>query len=161
VIAAAVALACAAPAQARVVRLRAEPRRATVSLRLPTERSTPFGASLAAAHAAQVAFTLRALGYDRVTLFVNGYSVLPPRAASCHRSRPEPPELEPLDGPRPRRGRRPRKLAALAEASIGVAFHAYAEIPNRPASHGCVRVPYPEASTAYAFATLGTTVIVY
>jgi peptidoglycan hydrolase-like protein with peptidoglycan-binding domain len=43
----------------------------------------------------------------------------------------------------------------------GVAFHAYAEIPATPASHGCVRVPYPEAGLVYAFAKVGTTVYVY
>jgi len=43
----------------------------------------------------------------------------------------------------------------------GIAFHAYPEIPATPASHGCVRVSYPEAATVYAFATLGTPVYVY
>ncbi len=43
----------------------------------------------------------------------------------------------------------------------GVAFHAYAEIPATPASHGCVRLPWPEAGYVYAFAKLGTTVVVY
>ena len=43
----------------------------------------------------------------------------------------------------------------------GVAFHAFAEIPPQPASHGCVRVPFPEAPVIYAFATLGTRVLVF
>jgi lipoprotein-anchoring transpeptidase ErfK/SrfK len=43
----------------------------------------------------------------------------------------------------------------------GVAFHAYPEVPPTPASHGCVRVSYPEATLVYAFAKLGTTVVVY
>jgi lipoprotein-anchoring transpeptidase ErfK/SrfK len=43
----------------------------------------------------------------------------------------------------------------------GIAFHAYASVPAHPASHGCVRVPHPEAPYVYAFATLGTTVAVY
>jgi peptidoglycan hydrolase-like protein with peptidoglycan-binding domain len=43
----------------------------------------------------------------------------------------------------------------------GVAFHAYPEVPTTPASHGCVRVSYPEAAMVYAFAKLGTPVYVY
>jgi peptidoglycan hydrolase-like protein with peptidoglycan-binding domain len=43
----------------------------------------------------------------------------------------------------------------------GVAFHAYSEIPATPASHGCVRIPHPEAATVYAFAKVGTAVYVY
>lgn len=43
----------------------------------------------------------------------------------------------------------------------GVAFHAYSEIPATPASHGCVRIPYPDAALVYAFAKVGTTVYVY
>ncbi len=43
----------------------------------------------------------------------------------------------------------------------GVAFHAFPEIPTSPGSHGCVRLPYPEAPLVYAFATLGTAVVVY
>lgn len=42
----------------------------------------------------------------------------------------------------------------------GIAFHSYPEIPVTPASHGCVRVPAPEARIVYRFAKLGTTVIV-
>ena len=43
----------------------------------------------------------------------------------------------------------------------GIAFHAYPEVPATPASHGCVRVSYPEAATVYAFAAYGLTVDVY
>lgn len=42
----------------------------------------------------------------------------------------------------------------------GIAFHEYPDVPAYPASHGCVRVPAPEAKRVYAFARLGTTVIV-
>jgi peptidoglycan hydrolase-like protein with peptidoglycan-binding domain len=43
----------------------------------------------------------------------------------------------------------------------GIAFHEYASVPTYPASHGCVRVPAPEAKYLYRFARLGTTVIVF
>lgn len=42
----------------------------------------------------------------------------------------------------------------------GIAFHEYPDVPTYPASHGCVRVPAPEAPGVYDFATIGTTVIV-
>jgi peptidoglycan hydrolase-like protein with peptidoglycan-binding domain len=42
----------------------------------------------------------------------------------------------------------------------GIAFHEYADVPPFPASHGCVRVPAPEAQIVYRFAKLGTTVVV-
>ena len=42
----------------------------------------------------------------------------------------------------------------------GIAFHEYPDVPAYPASHGCVRVPAPEAPVVYAFATMGITVIV-
>jgi L,D-transpeptidase catalytic domain/Putative peptidoglycan binding domain/Sporulation and spore germination len=42
----------------------------------------------------------------------------------------------------------------------GIAFHEYADVPPYPASHGCVRVPAPEAKGLYDFATLGTVVVV-
>ncbi len=44
--------------------------------------------------------------------------------------------------------------------NAGIAFHAYPDVPPYPASHGCVRVPEPEAEHLYAFARIGTTVIV-
>lgn len=43
----------------------------------------------------------------------------------------------------------------------GIAFHEYPDVPTYPASHGCVRVPSPEAEGLYRFAKLGTTVIVF
>ncbi len=42
----------------------------------------------------------------------------------------------------------------------GVAFHE-GQVPNYPASHGCVRLPAPEARGAYRFAKIGTTVLVF
>jgi lipoprotein-anchoring transpeptidase ErfK/SrfK len=43
----------------------------------------------------------------------------------------------------------------------GIAFHEYPDVPPYPASHGCVRVPAPEAPGVYRFAAIGTTVVVY
>ncbi len=42
----------------------------------------------------------------------------------------------------------------------GIAFHEYPDVPTYPASHGCVRVPAPEARGVYEFASIGTAVIV-
>jgi hypothetical protein len=42
----------------------------------------------------------------------------------------------------------------------GIAFHEYADVPPFPASHGCVRVPVPEAKGVYRFADVGTAVVV-
>lgn len=42
----------------------------------------------------------------------------------------------------------------------GIAFHEYADIPPYPASHGCVRVPTPEAKRVYEFARMNTAVVV-
>jgi peptidoglycan hydrolase-like protein with peptidoglycan-binding domain len=42
----------------------------------------------------------------------------------------------------------------------GIAFHEYPDVPTFPASHGCVRVPAPEAKGVYEFASLGTVVVV-
>ena len=44
--------------------------------------------------------------------------------------------------------------------NAGIAFHGYPDIPPHPASHGCVRVPEPEAEHVYDFARIGTPVIV-
>lgn len=44
--------------------------------------------------------------------------------------------------------------------NAGIAFHAYPDVPAYPASHGCVRVPEPEAEHLYDFARVGTPVIV-
>jgi lipoprotein-anchoring transpeptidase ErfK/SrfK len=43
----------------------------------------------------------------------------------------------------------------------GIAFHEYSGVPSYPASHGCIRIPAPEAAFVYAFARLGTRVVVY
>lgn len=43
----------------------------------------------------------------------------------------------------------------------GIAFHEYPDVPTYPASHGCVRVPAPEAKGVYKFAAIGTAVIVF
>jgi hypothetical protein len=43
----------------------------------------------------------------------------------------------------------------------GIAFHAYPEVPAHPASHGCVRLPVPEAPFVYSFMSIGTPVTVY
>lgn len=43
----------------------------------------------------------------------------------------------------------------------GIAFHAYASVPAYPASHGCIRIPVPDAPEVYAFARLSTRVVVY
>jgi lipoprotein-anchoring transpeptidase ErfK/SrfK len=45
--------------------------------------------------------------------------------------------------------------------NAGIAFHEYAQVPSYPASHGCVRVPTPEARFVYGFAKIGTAVVVY
>lgn len=42
--------------------------------------------------------------------------------------------------------------------SGGYAFHEYPNVPAFWASHGCIRVGYPEAPTLYAFASYGTPV---
>ncbi len=43
----------------------------------------------------------------------------------------------------------------------GIAMHAYPDVPAYPASHGCVRLPAPEALRVYTFAVQGTPVYVY
>ena len=43
----------------------------------------------------------------------------------------------------------------------GDAIHGYYEVPPYAASHGCLRVPIPDALTIYDWVTLGTTVDVY
>ena len=43
----------------------------------------------------------------------------------------------------------------------GYAIHGYVDVPAFNASHGCLRVPIPDAARIYAFATMGTRVIVY
>jgi hypothetical protein len=43
----------------------------------------------------------------------------------------------------------------------GRAIHGWTDVPNYPASHGCVRVPYWIATWIFALDPIGTTVIVY
>jgi peptidoglycan hydrolase-like protein with peptidoglycan-binding domain len=43
----------------------------------------------------------------------------------------------------------------------GYAIHGYAEVPTFAASHGCLRVPIPDASAIYAWVREGTPVDVY
>ena len=42
----------------------------------------------------------------------------------------------------------------------GIAFHEYPDVPTYPASHGCVRVPAPEAPFVYRFAAIGRVIVV-
>ncbi len=43
----------------------------------------------------------------------------------------------------------------------GYAIHGYAEVPVYPASHGCLRVPIPDALTIFNWLSLGDRVDVY
>lgn len=43
----------------------------------------------------------------------------------------------------------------------GYAVHGYASVPPYPASHGCLRVPIPDARTIYDWMRMGTVVRVY
>ena len=43
----------------------------------------------------------------------------------------------------------------------GYAIHGYAEVPTYAASHGCLRVPIPDASAIYGWVRTGTRVDVY
>ncbi len=43
----------------------------------------------------------------------------------------------------------------------GYAIHGYAEVPTYAASHGCLRVPIPDAAAIYAWVQTGTLVDVY
>jgi L,D-transpeptidase catalytic domain len=43
----------------------------------------------------------------------------------------------------------------------GYAIHGYAEVPTYPASHGCLRVPIPDAPAIYGWVRMGTRVDVY
>lgn len=43
----------------------------------------------------------------------------------------------------------------------GIAFHASAEVPSSAASHGCIRLPDPDARQVYEFARMGALVTVY
>jgi lipoprotein-anchoring transpeptidase ErfK/SrfK len=43
----------------------------------------------------------------------------------------------------------------------GYAIHGYAEVPNYPASHGCLRVPIPNARQIYDWVQIGDPIFVY
>ena len=43
----------------------------------------------------------------------------------------------------------------------GYAVHGYAEVPPYAASHGCIRVPIPNAASIYSWIRLGETIFVY
>ncbi len=43
----------------------------------------------------------------------------------------------------------------------GYAIHGYAEVPTYAASHGCLRVPVPDAPAIYSWVQYGTPVDVY
>jgi hypothetical protein len=43
----------------------------------------------------------------------------------------------------------------------GYAIHGYAEVPTYAASHGCLRVPIPNAASIFAWVRVGTPVDVY
>ncbi len=43
----------------------------------------------------------------------------------------------------------------------GYAIHGYAEVPTWAASHGCLRIPIPDAAAVYAWVNLGYPVDVY
>ena len=43
----------------------------------------------------------------------------------------------------------------------GYAIHGYAEVPTYAASHGCLRVPIPDAPAIYSWVQMGTPVDVY
>ncbi|HEY1277567.1 MAG TPA: L,D-transpeptidase family protein [Thermoleophilaceae bacterium] len=43
----------------------------------------------------------------------------------------------------------------------GYAIHGYADVPNYPASHGCIRVPIPNADEIYRWIPLGMRIFVY
>ena len=43
----------------------------------------------------------------------------------------------------------------------GYATHGYASVPTYPASHGCLRVPIPDAKRLFNWIKIGTPVDVY
>ena len=43
----------------------------------------------------------------------------------------------------------------------GYAIHGYASVPTYPASHGCVRVPIPDAMSIYNWVRLGDRIDTY
>jgi hypothetical protein len=43
----------------------------------------------------------------------------------------------------------------------GYAIHGYAEVPPYAASHGCIRVPVPDARSIYDWISIGDTIFIY
>ena len=43
----------------------------------------------------------------------------------------------------------------------GYAIHGYAEVPTYAASHGCLRIPIPDAAAIFGWVQTGTPVDVY
>jgi lipoprotein-anchoring transpeptidase ErfK/SrfK len=43
----------------------------------------------------------------------------------------------------------------------GYAIHGYAQVPTYPASHGCLRIPIPDAAPVFGWMHVGTPVDVY
>jgi lipoprotein-anchoring transpeptidase ErfK/SrfK len=43
----------------------------------------------------------------------------------------------------------------------GYAIHGYAEVPTYAASHGCLRIPVPDAAAVYGWVKFGYAVDVY
>jgi L,D-transpeptidase catalytic domain/Putative peptidoglycan binding domain len=43
----------------------------------------------------------------------------------------------------------------------GYAVHGYAEVPPYAASHGCIRVPIPDAASIYAWIKIGDPIFIY
>jgi lipoprotein-anchoring transpeptidase ErfK/SrfK len=43
----------------------------------------------------------------------------------------------------------------------GYAIHGYSSVPTYAASHGCIRVPIPNALSIYRWLNLGDTIFVY
>jgi lipoprotein-anchoring transpeptidase ErfK/SrfK len=43
----------------------------------------------------------------------------------------------------------------------GYAIHGYPSVPNYPASHGCIRIPNPNAAAVNGWIRLGDPIYVY
>ena len=43
----------------------------------------------------------------------------------------------------------------------GYAIHGYASVPNYPASHGCLRVPIPNAASIFGWIDVGDPIFLY
>jgi lipoprotein-anchoring transpeptidase ErfK/SrfK len=42
----------------------------------------------------------------------------------------------------------------------GLAIHGFPSVPDRPASHGCIRIPVKDAAFVFRAAPLGTAVLI-